>query len=217
MSFRIKNLLRLFLIAIIIVISVVIFLNQLISWSSNKYIYDDINELPDNNVALVLGTSKFRKDGAANKYFYNRINAAVKLYENNKINYIIASGDNRTIYYNEPGVMRQELLKQGVPDSIIYLDYAGFRTFDSVIRCHKVFGQNNFTIVSQRFHNQRAVYIARSKNIEAIAFNAKNMNERDGLKMRIREIFARVKVFIDLIIGTQPKFLGHPVNIQINE
>ncbi len=184
-----------------------------ISWRSAKYIYDNIEELPENDVALVLGTSRYQRDGSANIYFYNRMDAVLKLYENNKISYILVSGDNRTIHYNEPGFMRYELLKRGIPDSVIYLDYAGFRTFDSVIRCHEVFGQNSFTIVSQKFHNQRAIFIARSKNLDAIAFNAGDIDSIKGFRVQIREIFARVKVYIDIITGKKPKFLGEPVKI----
>ncbi len=210
---KIKTIFKSIIILLSAAVLLVTFLNLLISWRAGKYIYDSIDELPENNVALVLGTSRYKKDGSTNPYFYNRMDAAVKLYENNKVNYLLVSGDNRSVYYNEPGFMRYELLKRGIPDSIIYMDYAGFRTFDSVIRCHEIFGQNSFTIVSQKFHNQRAVYIARSKNINAIAFNAKDVNFYNSFTVQIREIFARVKVFIDIITGEQPAFLGEPIEI----
>ncbi len=210
---KIKFIVKTIIISILSVIIIVVLLNQIINWRSAKYIFDNIAELPENNVALVLGTSRYKRDGSANPYFHNRINAAVKLYENNKVNYILVSGDNRSMYYNEPGFMRLELLKKGIDDSVIYLDYAGFRTYDSVIRCHEVFGQSSFTIVSQKFHNQRAVFIAHSKNINAIAFNAEDIKMQEGYRIRLREIFARIKVYIDLITDKQPAFLGEPVLI----
>ncbi len=209
----IKRIFKIIAIILIFILISIVFLNQLINWRSGKYLYDSIEELPENNVALVLGTSRFKRDGSSNPYFHNRINAAVQLYENNKVNYILVSGDNRSIYYNEPSFMRLELIKNNIPDSIIYMDYAGFRTFDSVIRCHKVFGQDSFTIVSQKFHNQRAVFIALSNNIEVVGFNALDIKAKDGLKVRVREIFARIKMFTDIISDKQPKFLGEPVEI----
>ena len=210
---KMKLIIKTIIISFLSAIIILVVLNQLINCRSAKYIYNDIAELPENNVALVLGTSRYKRDGSANPYFHNRINAAVKLYENNKVNYILVSGDNRSMYYNEPGFMRLELLNNGINDSVIYLDYAGFRTYDSVIRCHEVFGQSSFTIVSQKFHNQRAVFIAHSKNINAIAFNADDIKLREGFRIRLREIFARIKVYIDIITDKQPKYLGEPVII----
>jgi len=210
---KIKKTSILFFGAIFIAISIIFILNQLINWRSANYLYDNIEEIPKTNAALVLGTSQYKRDGTLNKYFYNRINAAVILYENDKVNYIIVSGDNRATNYNEPKFMRRALINKGVPDSIIYMDFAGFRTFDSVVRCHKVFGQNNFTVVSQKFHNQRAIYIAQSKNINAIGFNAEDVKIKEGMRVQIREVFARVKVFIDLITGAQPHFLGEPIQV----
>ena len=210
---KIKLIFKIFLTLIIVFIVSIITLNVIINVKSNKYIYNDIDKLPKNNVALVLGTSRYMRDGSANKFFYNRIDAAVELYENNKVDYILVSGDNRSVYYNEPAFMRFELLKRGVPAKDIYLDYAGFRTYDSVIRCKEVFGQNSFTIVSQKFHNQRAVYIALSNNIAAVAFNAQDVDMKTGFRIHIREIFARAKVFIDLITRAEPTFLGEPVKI----
>lgn len=110
--------------------------------------------------------------------------------------------------------MREELLKHGVPDSVIYLDYAGFRTYDSVIRMNKIFGQTNFTIISQKFHNQRAVYIARYLGLDATAYNAKDVSKYYGFKTRVREHFARVKMFLDLWTNKQPKFLGEQIEIR---
>ncbi len=214
-NFNFKFIIKFFIITIFAVMFLIVMINQMISWRSNKYIYDQIDEIPAKKAALVLGTSKYRRDGSANKYFYNRIEAVVELYKNNKINFIIVSGDNKSIYYNEPRFMRMELLKHGVPDNVIYLDYAGFRTFDSVIRCHKVFGQNEFIVVSQKFHNQRAVFIARSRNIEAIAYNAEDLSVKEGFRVKMREVFARIKVCIDLITGQQPKFLGEPIKVGI--
>jgi len=109
--------------------------------------------------------------------------------------------------------MKADLVKKGIDSSIIYLDYAGFRTFDSVVRLKEIFGQDSVTINSQPFHNERAIYIASGQNISAIGFNARDVNIKMGLRVQLREKLARVKVFIDLISGKEPRFLGDKVLI----
>lgn len=185
-----------------------------VSQTAAPYTYSEISELPANKVGLVLGTSKYLKNGEPNYYFKYRMDAAEKLYKAGKVQYLLISGDNGHISYNEPIAMRKDLMKRGIPGERIFLDYAGFRTFDSVIRAWKIFGQTKFTIISQPFHNQRAVFIARKEGLEAIAFNAKDIGTMGGLKTQVRERFARVKMLIDLYITKEePKFLGDPIVI----
>jgi SanA protein len=160
-----------------------------------------------------LGTSKYLWNGKRNLYYTNRIKAAVELYNHNKIDYIIVSGDNRNRNYNEPITMYNDLIASGIPNKKIILDYAGFRTLDSVVRGKEVFGQDKFTIVSQEFHNQRAVYIARKKGIEAIAFNAEDDTGKLAFKVQMREIAARMLVVFDMVTAKQPHFLGEKVVI----
>ena len=120
------------------------------------------------------------------------------------------SGDNSRTDYNEPQDMKNELVRLGTPAERIYLDYAGFRTYDSVIRLSAIFGQEHFTVISQEFHNQRAVYIAKTLGLDVVGFNAAPV---DGINIRIREKFARVKVFLDFLIDKKPKFLGERISI----
>jgi len=111
-------------------------------------------------------------------------------------------------------MMKKELLKRGVPDSVIFLDFAGLRTFGSMIRCSEIFEQNSITVISQKFHNQRAIYIARKNGIKAIAFNAKDADANHSVKTKVREYFARIKVFIDLyFIPAESTHLGEKVKI----
>ena len=110
--------------------------------------------------------------------------------------------------------MKKELISAGVPDSVIFLDYAGFRTFDSMIRAKEVFGQTKFIVVSQQFHNERAIFIARKYGIEAYGYNAEDVDAYSGIKTKIRELFARVKVFIDVYTNKHPKFLGEKIIIE---
>ena len=116
--------------------------------------------------------------------------------------------------YNEPEDMKNDLVRLGMPDSVIYLDYAGFRTYDSVIRMNKIFGQDSFTIISQQFHNKRAIYSSNRLGLSAVGYNSKDVNKYFGFKTKVREQFARVKVFLDLAVSKQPKFLGEKVVIK---
>lgn len=188
--------------------------NSYIKSYSSSYIYSSqsINDLPVNNVGLVLGTSKYWSAGGINPYFSNRMLAASRLYREGKIKHIIVSGDNHVNGYNEPQQMKDYLIDLGVSSDHITLDYAGFRTFDSMIRGKEVFGQTSFTIISQEFHNQRAVFIARKNGIDAVAYNAKS--PRFSKRMKVREVLAKFKAMLDVyILPTQPKFLGEKIEI----
>jgi len=179
-------------------------------------LYSDINAIPAKKVALLLGTVKRLPNGYTNRYFRYRIKAAVQLYKAGKIKHILASGSNDSIYYNEPVDMEKELIARGVPKHAISLDYAGFRTLDSVIRCKEIFSQDDIIIISQPFHNQRALFISDFYGIKAIGFNAKDVPLLDDIKTPLREYLARFKAVLDLyILGTQPKFLGKKVKIPV--
>ena len=197
----------------ILVLLLILICNIIINKKSESFLYDNTNDIPQCKVGLLLGTSKLLKNGNENLYFLYRIDAAVDLYKSGKIQYIVASGDNNSIEDNEPLDMKNALLEQGIPDSVIYLDYAGFRTFDSVIRIHEIFGQSKYIIISQKFHNQRAIYIAQRKGMTAYGYNAQDVSAYYGFKKNIREKLARVKVFTDLLFNKQPKFLGETIEI----
>lgn len=199
---------------ILLFVILTIWANMTIVNRSKDFITDNVNILKPKNVGLLLGTSKFLSNGSPNDFFFNRIDATVELYNSNKIKFIIISGDNSKKDYNEPLDMKNELVKRGIPEDKIFLDYAGFRTLDSVIRAKEIFGQNSFIIISQKFHNERAVYLARRNGIDAYGYNAKEVEAYKGFKTKIREYFARDKVFIDILFNTEPKFLGEKITIQ---
>ncbi len=195
-------------------ISLVFLCNYYVVQFAINKVYNDIEEVPFNKVGLLLGTSKKLDDGRKNLYFYNRIDAAEHLFHAGKIRYIIISGDHGEKYYNEPQDMFNELVARGVPETAIYLDYAGFRTLDSIIRCKYIFGQTEVTIISQEFHNQRAIYIAAHNGMSAIGFNATGVDKYNGFKTNLREMFARVKLMIDLYVTNKgPKHLGDRIKI----
>jgi SanA protein len=213
LKLKFKKIKTILVISIVVATGVVIVCDTVINKAANKLIYSDVNLIPHNKVGLILGTSKYLKSGQKNMYFVNRIAAAVALYNAGKIDFFVISGDNSRKNYNEPLDMKNELIKQGIPESKIFLDYAGFRTYDSVIRMNKIFGQSAFTIISQEFHNKRAIYIAKRLGLKAIGFNAEDVSAYNGFKTKVREKFARVKVFIDFLIHKKPKFLGEQIEI----
>ncbi|WP_238785395.1 SanA/YdcF family protein [Blattabacterium cuenoti] len=166
-------------------------------WSINKN-YNKIDNIPYNTYGVVLGTSKYLHGGGINVYFKYRIDAASFLFFNGKIRYIIVSGDNRDITYNEPKMMKKELIKKGVPSRFIYEDLYGIDTLHSISRVYKLYNQMKFTIISQKFHNERAIFIGNCLGLDVIGFNAKSIPFH--LKIQIREILARIKVFIYVVI-----------------
>ena len=188
--------------------------NQVIS-HERQYTYDNVEKVPYNKVAVVLGTSKYLISGGLNQYFQNRIDATADLWFSGKISQIIVSGDNAHMSYNEPREMRRELLKRGIPARAIYSDYAGFRTLDSILRAHGVFGQTRFTVVSQRFQNERAIYLARHHKLDVIGFNARDVDAYTGFKTRTREIFARLWCLFDVYIWErEPRFMGEQIEVE---
>lgn len=188
--------------------------DYIIKRNASSYTYDNIDSIPFNRVGVVLGTSKMLRRGVPNLYFNYRTEAVKQLYFAGKIQFILISGDNRHMTYNEPFDFKDELIAAGIPENKIFLDYAGFRTYDSMIRAQKVFGLNKFTVISQKFHNERAIYIAHKLKLDVVGFNARDVAQYYGYKTNLREKFARVKVFIDFLFNTKPHFLGEPVVIE---
>jgi len=188
--------------------------NYFIEKNADNKTFSGVSKIKNNKVGLVLGTAKRLQNGNINLYYKYRLKAAINLYISKKIEFIVISGDNRTKNYDEPTDFKDDLIKAGIPENKIYLDYAGFRTLDSVVRIKEIFGQTSITIISQEFHNERAIYLAEHFNIKAIGFNAKRVSGRYGLKVQIREYLAKVKVFVDIIFKVEPKFLGEKIEIK---
>lgn len=178
--------------------------------------YDDVKSVPETPVAVVLGTSARLADGRANLFFLPRMEAAAALFKAGKVKALIVSGDNGTQGYDEPSEMKRVLVQMGVPEARIVCDYAGFRTLDSVVRAKEVFGQQRVIFVSQRFHNTRAIYLAKAFGIEAWGLNAADVPVALSMKTFLREKLACVKVVLDVnVLGTQPKFLGARVVVPV--
>lgn len=191
----------------------IVLIYQVIAQNAQGRLYDDPQQIQSPQIALLLGTTPKLADGRANLYFEYRVAATLKLFEEGKIARVIVSGDHSRDDYNEPEAFRARFVQAGISPEKIHLDYAGFRTLDSVVRAQKVFGQSKVLIVSQRFHNERAIYLADHFGLEATAFNARDIGGASGLRNLVRESLARVKVFVDLVFGVEPKFLGKSIDV----
>ncbi|WP_390451087.1 SanA/YdcF family protein [Chryseobacterium sp. Alg-005] len=209
----IKNTFKIFLLLMVAGIIFIAFANYSIKKQSDPFVSYTISDVPTTKTALLLGTSKTLSNGMPNAYFYNRIQATVDLYKSGKIQYVIVSGDNSRKDYNEPEDMQLTLMKYGIPQDKIFMDFAGFRTLDSVVRAKEIFGQKKLVIISQKFHNERAVFLARKNGMEAYGYNAPDVNKYAGLKTNIREYIAKAKTYWDLLFGVEPKFGGDKIVI----
>ena len=182
-------------------------LDVYVGLASNGRLYTAIDEVPPRSAALVLGCGKYTQ-GRPNLYYRYRIEAAAKLWYAGKINAILVSGDNSRKNYDEPSEMKADLVKKGIPGEYITIDYAGFRTLDSIIRAKQIFGLDEYIIVSQLFHCQRAMYLANAKGQSTIGYCATDIGGSAGVKVRLRETLARVNAVMDIVISKNPKFLG---------
>ena len=205
--------------------------NLLVVYNARGKAFSEIDSIKYNKVGLLLGTTpQARLTKVTNYFFIYRIDAAEQLYKAGKIREILISGDENSLDgVNEPECMRDSLVARGVPKSAIILDGKGYRTICSVVNANKVYGLKSFTIISQEFHNERALYQVEhlGLNIENIqAYNAKMPKSRRAYLTSIREYFARVKLFWDLLTykeydsyannipqDTIQSFLGRPVVI----
>ncbi len=201
-------------VAVFLLLAGVILVCDLLVEHNRKYVFETPEAVPAMATALVLGTAPTTRGGYANTYFDARIAAAKRLFDSGKIERILVSGDNRSHDYNEPEAMKNALIKLGIPEEKIHCDYAGLRTLDSVVRAQAVFGQNRFIVVSQAFHCERAIFLARSRGIEAVGFVAEeNPYFAYKIKIRLREHLARVAAVADILFMRSPKYLGEPVPI----
>lgn len=179
-----------------------------VGFYQNHHAYDDLQKIAHNEVGIVLGTSSRLSDGRPNLFFEARMDAAAELYQAGKVDRLLVSGSHSGKYYNEAEEMTRALLSRGVPAEVIDTDPNGHRTLDSIVRAHTIYKLKTFTIVSQPFHNQRALYISRHKGIPAIAYNAQRVRNLDNVRAQIREHGSRILMMLDLyLLDTQPRVM----------
>ncbi|MBD3789367.1 MAG: YdcF family protein [Campylobacterales bacterium] len=190
-------------------------INAMMTHSAKADIYTDLRKIPPKKAVLLLGTAKYIAKGKPNYFYTYRIQAAEELFKAGKVKAIVVSGDNGTKYYNETIRMQKDLIKAGVPKKYIALDYAGFRTLDSIVRAKEIFDLDDYIIVSQRFHLERALFLSKQKGQKAIGFAAKDIpGTAAAYRMKTREYFARMKAFLDIyLLDTKPKFFGKKVQV----
>lgn len=200
---------------LIIGILAVYLLDQYITLVASDNIYTKVEEVPSKKTALLLGTAKYVAKGKKNYFYVYRIEAAVALWKAGKVKAIVVSGDSGNKYYNETGRMRKDLMKAGVPKRYIISDDTGFRTLDSIIHAETIFNLEDYIIISQKFHLERALFIAKAKGQKAIGFAAKDKKgTKAAKKMIAREYLARVKAFLDVyILNTEPRVAGKKVKV----
>lgn len=188
-------------VAFILSIAGIISIDMTMTQQTSAFIYTDLRKLPSKKTALLLGTTKSIAKDKKNYFYIYRIRAAAALFKAGKVKTILVSGDNGSQHSNETAAMQKDLIDAGVPEKHIVVDNAGFRTFDSITRAKEVFKAEDYIIVSQKFHLERALFIARKKKQKAIGFAAKDIEgTKAAYKMRFREYLARTKAFLDIYL-----------------
>lgn len=183
--------------------------NSQIEQVSKEHIFDQPESVPKTQVAVLLGIKK-------NVYYKASINAAAKLFVDDKVKAIIVSGDFSRKSYDEPNSMKSDLVALGIPEKFIVCDYVGFRTLDSIIHTDKIYGQSRFVLLSTQSQIERAVYIARKLGYTAFGLVTSQDNASLSIKDKVRELLARCKAVLDIWLKTQPKYLGNPVTLELN-
>lgn len=192
-----------------VILCAIVVCDQSVAYNAEGRLYDDVVSIPHRKVGLILGTSPISIwNGRRNYYFEYRIKAGAELYKAGKVDWLVVSGGdyrNTENGYDEPVAMRDSLMKQGVDSARIILDYDGTRTLNSIAKMRDVYCQDSIIIISQKYHNERALYQAKYLGIKAICFNAKTPGRRTSWwRNRGREVLARVKLFIDMARGLHP-------------
>ena len=194
-------------IAILVILAIIVALcNISVDRNAEGRTFSDINDVPTMQTALLLGTNPKTRDGKRPSSFYlARINATAELYKHGKFRQLIISGDKRE-GYDEPQTMRHNLIERGVPDSIIMMDGQGYRTLLSLRNSKQYFGIHDMIIISQKWHNERSIFLADKMNIKAVGYNADDIRHPRAIWTHIRELLARVKLFIDLYVTHREDF-----------
>ncbi len=192
------------------------FANWWVLRASEGHIVERVKDLRPHDVGLVLGTSPTLRSGSDNPFFVARMDAAAKLFREGKVRHLLVSGDNGQKDYDEPSAMRDALVARGVPADAVTLDYAGFRTLDSVERARIVFGLKEAVIITDDFHLPRSLFLAKAKGLKAVGFRPKPVPWRWSKKTRTREIASRVAAVLDIyLLHTKPRFSGPREEIRL--
>jgi SanA protein len=199
--------------AALLVVLLAWFAERRLEEQASACLTSDPAQVPPADVALVLGAAPIGPEGGPNRYFEYRLDAAAALWKAGKVKYLLVSGDNSSRDYDEPSAMRAGLLKRGVPADAIYRDFAGLRTWDSVVRAQSIFGQKRLVIVSQRFHLSRALFLARETGIEACGFEARDVASPYSIFTTLRRYPSALRAYWDVWFDTPPRHAGAAIVI----
>ncbi|PHQ28790.1 SanA/YdcF family protein [Leeuwenhoekiella nanhaiensis] len=206
------KLLRWLIVGFLLVLLVTSGLSLYIKQTTKNYIFERTEELPETYTVLVLGAS-VRSNGELSTILRDRVESALLLYSQGKVKRFLLSGDNGTTSYNEPVAMKKYLRERGVPEEAIFMDFAGFDTYDSVYRASYIFEVDKAIVVTQHFHLPRAIYIARSMGLEYYGYIGDRRTYELESRNRYREIAANLKAWGELLINKEPHFKGDKIPI----
>jgi SanA protein len=192
-----------------LLIVVVFFNHYSIQKAAKNLIYSNIENVPHRKTAVLLGMEKKFKNGKINRFYINRIDATVKLYNAKKIDVIIVSRNQGNVVHD----VKKDLVRRGIPKNKIILDHAGLRTYDSMYRMYKVYGQKEFIVIAQHKQNERAIYIAKKNGLNAIAFNAGEYSGYNSFRLNMIEKLERTRLFFEFLVNKKPKYSGEKVTI----
>ena len=183
-------------------------------FSQRKYIYHDVTQVPDAPVAIVFGAAVY-PGGNPSPVLADRVTAAAELYRAGKVRKLLLSGDNRFVYYNEPGAMMRYAQAQGVPPEAMQPDYGGRRTYDTCYRARHIFQVQQAILVTQEFHLPRAIYTCRRLGIDAVGFAADRQRYPRGnvIWWYLREAVAWARAQVDLALRREPPVMGDPIPV----
>lgn len=204
-------------ISVLLVLAALVGANWFFLAVTEPVIHSELEQVESRSVAVVFGTARYLRGGGLNPHYTGRIDAAVALYRSGKVSHLLVSGDNAHHSYNEPRRMYQDLVRAGVPADALTLDFAGFSTFDTLVRAKEVFGVDEAILVTQHWHLPRALYIAHVLGLKSSGYTAADPGLRSSLKVRSREALARLATLGDLYLWKRtPRFLGEqePIKVQ---
>jgi len=189
-----------------------IIINITVYFYGKRYIYNDVNKVPNTYTAIIPGASVY-SDGSLSPILYDRVTMGIKLYKKGKIKRFLVSGDHGTRNYDEVNNMKSFMLRRGVKKSDIFLDHAGFDTYSTLVRAQKIFMVKDVIFVSQKYHLSRALFIARFKGLKAYGFEADRRKYIHIRYYKFRELLANIKAFYEVFTNASPRYLGKKIPI----
>ena len=205
------KLIKIIVIFIFIGILIIFGINEYIKLSTKDKIIMERDITEDFNVALVLGAGL--KNGKPSPVLKDRLDTALMLYKKNQVSKIIVSGDHGNKNYDEVNVMKNYLKNEGVLSEDIFMDHAGFSTYDSIYRLREIFNVKKVIIVTQKYHLYRSLYIAKKLDVDAEGISASKRHYAGELKFVLREVIARNKDFVKTIFKPKSKYLGDAISV----